>query len=96
MVNFYQRFLPKNHTNPAPLTNLLKGKDLPKVLPWEERHDAAFAAAYRQCFTATGKCPLAHPLGFFSRRLSAAEANYSTFNRELLAAHQAIITSSLR
>jgi hypothetical protein len=30
------------------------------------------------------------PLGFFSRRLSAAEANYSTFDRELLAAHQAI------
>jgi hypothetical protein len=32
------------------------------------------------------------PLGYFSRRLSAeeADANYSTFDRELLAAHQAI------
>jgi hypothetical protein len=30
------------------------------------------------------------PLGFFSRRLQPAEANYSTFDRELLAADQAI------
>ena len=30
------------------------------------------------------------PLGFFSRRLQKAEKNYSTFDRELLAVHQAI------
>ena len=30
------------------------------------------------------------PLGFFSRRLQKAEKNYSTFDRELLAIHQAI------
>jgi hypothetical protein len=30
------------------------------------------------------------PLRFFMCRLMATEANYSTFNRELLAAHQAI------
>jgi RNase H-like domain found in reverse transcriptase len=30
------------------------------------------------------------PLGFFSRRLSATEANYSTFDRKLLAAQVAI------
>jgi hypothetical protein len=45
MVNFYWRFLPKIAQILAHLTNLLKGKDLPKVLPWEERHDAAFVAA---------------------------------------------------
>jgi cleavage and polyadenylation specificity factor subunit 1 len=30
------------------------------------------------------------PLSFFSRKLSAAEKNYSTFDRELLAAHAAV------
>ena len=30
------------------------------------------------------------PLGFFSHKLSSTEAKYSTFDRELLAAHQAI------
>ena len=30
------------------------------------------------------------PLGFFSRKLSPAEKNYSTFDRELLAIHQAV------
>jgi RNase H-like domain found in reverse transcriptase len=45
MVNFYCRFLPKIAQTLAPLTNLLKGKDLPKLLLWEERHDVAFAAA---------------------------------------------------
>jgi RNase H-like domain found in reverse transcriptase len=97
---------------------LLKGKDLPKLLPWEECHDAAFAAAKASLAAAV---PLVHllpdmllafatnvsdthvggvlqqkvrghwqPLGFFSRRLSATEANYSTFERELLAAQAAI------
>jgi RNase H-like domain found in reverse transcriptase len=105
--------LPKIAQTLAPLTNLSKGKDLPKLLPWEERHDVAFAAA-KAAFAAA--VPLAHPLpdvplalatdasdshiggvlqqkvrghwqplGFFSRRLSATEANYSTFDRELLA-----------
>jgi hypothetical protein len=111
MVNFYRQFLPKIAQILTPLTNLLKGKDLPKVLPWDQQHDAAFAAAV----------PLAHPrpeaalalatntsdtyiggvlqqqvgghwqpLGFFSRRLQPVEANYSTFDRELLVADQAI------
>jgi hypothetical protein len=44
-------FLPsvftKNCTDPCLLTDLLKGKDLPKVLLWEKQHDAAFAAAIR-------------------------------------------------
>jgi RNase H-like domain found in reverse transcriptase/Reverse transcriptase (RNA-dependent DNA polymerase) len=118
MVNFYRRFLTKIAQTLAPLTNLLKGKDLPKLLPWEERHDVAFAAAKAALAAAV---PLAHPLpevplalttdaldshiggvlqqkvrghwqplGFFSRRLSATEANYSTFYRELLAAQAAI------
>jgi hypothetical protein len=41
-----------------PFTNLLKFKDLPKVLPWEEQHDAAFAAAKAELARAV---PLAHP-----------------------------------
>jgi hypothetical protein len=96
---------------------LLKGKDLPKELPWEPRHEAAFAAAK----ALAAAVPLAHLrqdaalalatgasvthiggvlqqqvsshwqlLGFFSRRLQPVEANYSTFDRELLAADQAI------
>jgi hypothetical protein len=40
MVNFYRQFLPKIAQILSPLTNLLKGKDLPKVLPWKELHDA--------------------------------------------------------
>jgi RNase H-like domain found in reverse transcriptase len=102
----------------APLTDLLKGKDLPKLLPWEEHRDATFRATEAAL---AAIMPLAHPLPevplvvatdtsdthvggvpqqkvrghwqpleFFSRRLSAMEANYSTFNRELLAALQAI------
>jgi RNase H-like domain found in reverse transcriptase/Reverse transcriptase (RNA-dependent DNA polymerase) len=113
MVNFYRCFLPKIAQTLAPLTNLLKGKDLPKLLPWEERHDVAFAAAKAALAAAV---PLAHslpdvplalatdasdshiggvlqqkvrghwqPLEFFSRRLSLTEANYSTFDHELLA-----------
>jgi hypothetical protein len=31
------------------------------------------------------------PLGFFSRKLTDMESRYSTFDRELLAAHAAII-----
>jgi hypothetical protein len=117
MVNFYRRFLPKIAQILTPLTNLLKGKDLPKVLPWDQQHDAAFAAAKAVLAAAV---PLAHPwpeaalalptdasdthiggvlqqvgghwqpLGFFSRRLQPVEANYSTFDRELLVADQAI------
>jgi RNase H-like domain found in reverse transcriptase len=134
MVNFYRRFLPKIAQTLAPLTNLFNGKDLPKLLPWEERHDvvfaaakAALAAAAKAALAAAAKAalaaavPLAHPLpgvplslatdasdshiggvlqqkirghwqplGFFSRRLFATEANYSTFDRELLAAQAAI------
>jgi cleavage and polyadenylation specificity factor subunit 1 len=113
MVNFYRRFLPKSAQIPTPLTNLLKGEDLPKALPWDQQHDAAFLAAKAALAAAV---PLAHPrpetvlalatdasdthiggvlqqkvsghwqpLGFFSRRLQPAEANYSTFDRELLA-----------
>jgi RNase H-like domain found in reverse transcriptase len=59
MVNFYRRFLPKIAQTLAPLTNLLKGKDLPKLLPWEECHDAPFAAAKAALAAAV---PLAHPL----------------------------------
>jgi hypothetical protein len=115
MVNFYRRFLLKIAQILGPLTNLLKGKDLPMELPWEKQHEAAFAAK------ATAARPLAHPrsdaalaratdvsdthiggvlqqqvgghwqpLGFFSRRLQPVQANYSTFDRELLAADQAI------
>jgi hypothetical protein len=118
MVNFYRRFLPKIAQILAPLTNLLKGKDLPKLLPWDQQHEAAFAAAKAALAAAV---PLSHPrpeaalalatdasdthiggvlqqqvsghwqpLGFFSRRLQPAEMNYSTFDRELLAADQAI------
>jgi hypothetical protein len=39
MVNFYHWFLPKIAQIVPPLTDLLKGKDLPKILPWEERHE---------------------------------------------------------
>jgi cytoskeleton-associated protein 5 len=49
--------LPKIAQILAPLTNLLKGKDLPKVLPWEEWHDVAFAAAKVALVAAV---PLAH------------------------------------
>jgi RNase H-like domain found in reverse transcriptase len=118
MVNFYRCFLPKIAQTLAPLTNLLKGKDLPKLLPWEEHHDAAFVAAKAALAAAV---LLAHPLldvslalatdasdthvggvlqqkvrghwqplGFFSRRLLATEANYSTFDRKLLEAQAAI------
>jgi RNase H-like domain found in reverse transcriptase len=59
IVNFYRRFLPKIAQTLAPLTNLLKGKDLPKLLHWEERHDVAFAAAKAGHAAAV---PLAHPL----------------------------------
>jgi hypothetical protein len=45
MVNFYRRFLPKIAQILAPLTNLLKGKDLPKELPWEQQHETTFMAA---------------------------------------------------
>jgi Reverse transcriptase (RNA-dependent DNA polymerase)/RNase H-like domain found in reverse transcriptase len=110
MVNFYRRFLPKIAQTLAPLTNLLKNKDLPKLLPWEERHDVAFVAAVPLAHPLP-EVPLAlatdasdshiggvlpqqvrghlQPLGFFSRRLSATEQNYSTFDRELLAAQAA-------
>jgi Reverse transcriptase (RNA-dependent DNA polymerase) len=57
MVNFYRQFLPKIAQILAPLTNLLKGKDLPKLLPWEERHDAPAAKA-----TLSVAVPLAHLL----------------------------------
>jgi Reverse transcriptase (RNA-dependent DNA polymerase)/RNase H-like domain found in reverse transcriptase len=59
MMNFYCRFLPKIAQTLAPLTNLLKGKDLPKLLPWEECHDVAFAAAKAALAAAV---PLAHLL----------------------------------
>jgi hypothetical protein len=58
MVNFYWRFLPKIAQILAPLTNLLKGKGLPKVLPWEEWHDATFAATKA---VLAAVMPLAHP-----------------------------------
>jgi hypothetical protein len=111
MVNFYQRFLPTITQILTPLTNLLKGKDLPKELPWDQQHDAAFAATKGVLASAV---PLAHPrpdaplalatdasdthisavlqqqigghwqpLGFFSRRLQPAEANYSTFDQAI-------------
>jgi hypothetical protein len=57
MVNCYRQFLPKIVQILAPFTNLLKGKDLPKVLPWEERHDAAIVAT-----KAALEVPLAHLL----------------------------------
>jgi RNase H-like domain found in reverse transcriptase len=59
MVHFYCRFLPKSAQTLAPLTDLLKGKDLLKLLPWEEQYDAAFKAA-KASLAAT--MPLAHPL----------------------------------
>jgi RNase H-like domain found in reverse transcriptase len=59
MVNFYRRFLPKIAQTLVPLTHLLKGKDLQKLLPWEERHDTTFAAAQAALAAAV---PLAHPL----------------------------------
>jgi hypothetical protein len=108
-VNFYHRFLPRIAQVLSPLTDLLKGKELPKILSCEECHNVAFAAAKAALATAMS---LAHPraddqvaiatdthiggvlqqqvqgywqlLGFFSRRLLATEANYSTFDRELL------------
>jgi hypothetical protein len=46
----------KNPPNP-PLTNLLKGKDLPKDLPWEQQHEAAFGAAMAALAAAV---PLVH------------------------------------
>jgi hypothetical protein len=46
--------------------------------------------AHRRCVATTGRRSLAATWFFFSHRLSAAEVNYSTFDRELLAAHQAI------
>jgi cleavage and polyadenylation specificity factor subunit 1 len=56
------KFLPvvftKIRLDSCPLTNLLKGKNLPKVLSWEERHDAAFLAAKAALAAAV---PLAHP-----------------------------------
>jgi hypothetical protein len=58
MVNFYQRFLPKIAQIHTLLTNLLKGKDLPKELPWERPHEAAFAAAKAALAAVV---PLAHP-----------------------------------
>jgi hypothetical protein len=54
MVNFYRRFLPKIAQILSPLTDLLKGKDLPKVLPWEEQHNDAKVAL-------AGAMLLAHP-----------------------------------
>jgi cleavage and polyadenylation specificity factor subunit 1 len=58
MVNFYRRFKPKIAQILAPLTNLLKGKDLPKELPWEQHHEAAFAAAK---VALAEMVPLVHP-----------------------------------
>jgi cleavage and polyadenylation specificity factor subunit 1 len=58
MVNFYRRFLPKIAQILTPLTNLLKGKDLPKLLPWDQQHEAAFAAAKGALVAAV---PLSHP-----------------------------------
>jgi hypothetical protein len=43
MENFYRRFLPKITQILSPLMDLLKGKDLSKVLPWDEYHDVTFA-----------------------------------------------------
>jgi RNase H-like domain found in reverse transcriptase len=55
---------PEDHQKTAFITpfglfELLKGKDLPKLLPWEECHDAAFASAKAALVVAV---PLAHPL----------------------------------
>jgi hypothetical protein len=49
--------LPKIAQILTPLTNLLKGRDLPKELPWEPQHEAAFMAAKAALAAAV---PLAH------------------------------------
>jgi hypothetical protein len=67
MVNFYRRFLPKIAQTLAPWTNLLKGKDLPKLLPWEELHGAPFTAAKAALAAAV---PLAQPLPDMSLALA--------------------------
>jgi RNase H-like domain found in reverse transcriptase len=113
MVNFHRRFLPKIAETLAPLTNLLKGKDLPKLHTWEECHDAAKVVLAAAVLLAhlLPDVPLALATnasdthvggvlqqkmrghwqpGFFSCRLSATEANYSTFDRKLLVAQVAI------
>jgi hypothetical protein len=59
MVNFYLRFLPKIAQILTPLSNLLKGKDLPKLLPGDQQHEAAFVAA-KAALAAT--VPLSHVL----------------------------------
>jgi hypothetical protein len=110
--------LPKIAQVLVPLTDLLKCKDLPKELSWDQQHEAAFVATKAALAAAV---PLAHllsgvalalatdtsdmhiggvlqqqvnghwqPLGFFSLRLQPVEGNYSTFDRELLVADQAI------
>jgi Reverse transcriptase (RNA-dependent DNA polymerase) len=60
MVNYYRRFLPKIAQTLAPMTNLLKGKDLPKMLPWKISK-AALAAGVPLAHRLPD-VPMAHPL----------------------------------
>ena len=72
-------FLPGIAGTLCPLTAALSGN--PKVLSWKPDMETAFA---------TPKAALWQPLGFFSKKLSKTEVNYSTFDQELLAAVSAI------
>jgi hypothetical protein len=60
---------PKIAQTLALLTNLLIGKDLPKLLPWKEGHDAAFAAA-----KATSVATLHHFDAALGRKINTAAA----------------------
>ena len=88
MMNFYRRFLPGAAGTLRPLTAALSGN--PKTLPWTP--GAVLALAADASDTHVGAVLQQQvgqhwqPLGFFSKKLSKSEVNYSTFDRELLAA----------
>jgi hypothetical protein len=69
MMYFYRRFLPGIASTLRPLNAALSGN--PKVLSWKPDMETAFT---------TAKAALWQPLGFFSKKLSKTEINYSTFD----------------
>ncbi len=101
MINFYRRFLPGVAGTLRPLTTPLSGnpKTLPwkPLLPPPKRPSSLQSPWFTPLSTDASDTHVGavlqqqvgqhwQPLGFFSKKLSKSEVNYSTFGRELLAA----------
>ncbi|XP_076032440.1 uncharacterized protein LOC143020162 [Oratosquilla oratoria] len=100
MANFHHHFLLNTAETMCPLYNALHGK--PKDLKWNLDMQAVFVNVKIVLARATtlsfptglhsNKSSRAHPktLSFSSMKLSKAELNYSTFDRELIAINYAV------